>query len=45
MKDIGYLDDVFISKMDFIFSPLLIIITDELQVFDDLINVHLTRFG
>lgn len=25
--------------------PLLIIITDELQVFDDLINVHLTRLG
>lgn len=45
MKDIGYLDDVFISKMDFIFGPLLIIITDELQVLDDLINVHLTRLG
>ena len=44
VKDIGYLDDVFISKMDFIFGPALIIITDELRVFNDLINVHLTRF-
>ena len=43
MKDIGDLDDVFIRKMDFIPGPALIIIPDELQVFDDLINVHLTR--
>ena len=31
--------------MDFIFGPLLIMIADELQVFDDLVNVHLTRLG
>ena len=43
MKDIGDLDDVFIRKMDFIPGPALIIIPDELQVFDDLVNVHLTR--
>ena len=44
MKNSGYLGDVFVCKMGFISSSLPIIITDELQIFDDLINVHLPQF-
>ncbi len=43
MKDVSYFDDVFVRKMHFIFGTLLIIISDELQIFDNLVNVHLTR--
>lgn len=43
MKDISYLDDTFVREVDFVLGPMPVIVSDKLQVFNDLINVHLTR--
>ena len=45
MKDISYLDDTFVREVDFVLGPMPVIVSDKLKVFNDLINVHLTKLG